>query len=109
MSRITRRIGESVEFIDGKGYSELTQEEEKKLLFNSLADCEDKLENKKYNTMSAVLDLETLLYKQTEKPFEIRATIFWGALMIAKKSGRIDWDGAIFLFGEFISKLLNLR
>ncbi|WP_346961331.1 hypothetical protein [Clostridium sp.] len=109
MERITRRVGDVVEFVDGKGYSRLTQEEEKRLLFNTLADCEDKLEDRKSSVMSAVFDLETWLYKQTDKSIEIKASMFWGTLTVAKESGQIDWDGMRNLFGEFMSKQLNLR
>lgn len=109
MERITRRIGESVELIDGKGYSRLSQEEANKLLLNTLANCEDTLEDKKHSVMSAVFDLETWLYKQNDKSLEIKASIFWGALTIAKENGQIDWDNMRTLFGEFMSKQLNLR
>ncbi|MBD5645725.1 hypothetical protein HYH96_17790 [Clostridium botulinum] len=109
MSRITTKIGNAVEFIDGKGYSNLSQKEEKRLLLNTLADCEDRLEDDEHNIMSAISDLETCLYKQTDKSLEIKASVFWGALTVAKESGHIDWDAMINLFGEFMSKQLNLR
>lgn len=41
MDRVTRRIGESIEFVDGKGYAKLSHEESARLLFEKLAEYED--------------------------------------------------------------------
>jgi len=41
MDRVTRRIGDTVDFVDGKGYSNLSHAESVRLLFNTLADYED--------------------------------------------------------------------
>ena len=41
MERITRRIGESIDFVDGKGYATLPHKEGVKLLFEKLAEYED--------------------------------------------------------------------
>jgi hypothetical protein len=46
MDRITRRIGDIIEFVDGKGYANLSQEESIKILFKTLAECEDKLDKR---------------------------------------------------------------
>ena len=59
------------------------------------------------NATAAVMSLECWLYKQTDKPLEVKAAMFWGALRAAE--GEIDWDTQRLLFGEFMSKLLKLR
>ena len=41
MKRITRRIGESIDFVDGKGYANLPHKEGVRLLFEKLAEYED--------------------------------------------------------------------
>ena len=41
MDRVTRRIGKSIDFIDGKGYAKLSHEESTRLLFKKLAEYED--------------------------------------------------------------------
>lgn len=110
MARITRRIGDIVEFVDGKGYAKLTQEEEKRLLFDTLAECEDKLEQRD-STMPAYFTLEDWLYNGAgkEKSKEIQAAMIWGALWVVKEHGDIDWDTMRRLFGEFMSKKMDLR
>lgn len=39
--RLTRRIGDTVEFVDGKGYAKLNYSDAQRLLFNRLAAYED--------------------------------------------------------------------
>lgn len=41
MKRITRRIGESIDFVDSKGYANLSHKEGVRLLFERLAEYED--------------------------------------------------------------------
>ena len=41
MDRITRRIGTSIDFVDGKGYANLPHKEGVRLLFEKLAEYED--------------------------------------------------------------------
>jgi hypothetical protein len=108
MGRITRRIGDAIEFVDGKGYANLSHEEVIKLLFKTLADCEDRLE--KGSVMRAYFQVEDFLYGSgKDKPLEIKSAMVWGALMVAFNHGDIDWDSARNLFGEFMSKQMNLR
>lgn len=111
MGRITRRIaGDIVEFVDGKGYANLSQEESMKLLFQTLAECEDKLEEKN-GALKAYFSLEDWLYTDggKNKPVEIQSAMVWGALWVAQKQGEIDWDTMRGLYGEFMSKKMNLR
>ena len=41
MERITRRIGTTIDFVDGKGYANLPHKEGVSLLFGKLAEYED--------------------------------------------------------------------
>ena len=41
MERITRKIGESIDFVDGKGYAKLSHEESTRLIFERLTEYED--------------------------------------------------------------------
>lgn len=41
MKRVTRRIGESIDFVDGQGYANLSHEKSVRLLFERLAEYED--------------------------------------------------------------------
>lgn len=41
MERITKRIGGSIDFVDGKGYAKLSHKESTRLLFEKLAEYED--------------------------------------------------------------------
>lgn len=110
MDRITRRIGDTIEFVDGNGngYSKLSQEESVRFLFKTLADCEDKLE--KGNVMSAYFKVEDFLYGAgKDKSLEIKSAMIWGALMVIFNHGDIDWDSTRNLFGEFMSKQMDLR
>lgn len=43
MGRITRKIGESIDFVDGKGFANLSHEKKIRLLFKTLAEREDRL------------------------------------------------------------------
>ena len=108
MERVTRRIGDTVDFIDGKGYSGLNNEESMRLLFKTLANCEDKLEAG--NVMRSYFKVEDFLYGSgKDKPLEIKSAMIWGALTVAFNHGDIDWDEMRNLFGEFMSKQMNLR
>lgn len=109
MGRITRRIGEDmIEFVDGKGYANLSPEEEKRLLFKTLAEAEDKLE--KRNVMTAYFKVEDFLYGNgKDKPIEIKSAMIWGALSVAYNHGDLTWDEMRNLYGEFMSKQMNVR
>lgn len=107
MERITKRIGESVDFVDGKKYATLPHEDKVKLLFNSLADCEDKLENN--GIMKAYFQVEDFLYGNGKSmPLETKAAMLWGALTVMCHAGELPWDRRKILFGEFMSKQLSL-
>ena len=107
MERITRRIGKSVDFVDGKNYTQLSHEEKMRLLFNSLADCEDKLQEN--STMKAYFKVEDFLYGNgKDMPLETKAAMIWGALTVICNTGDLPWDRRKVLFGEFMSKQLNL-
>lgn len=110
MKRLTRRIGNgtSVEFVDGEGYSQLSTEESMKLLLNTLADYEDELEDKKQTVMLGLMEKESQLYLSS-KDTNIKAIEYWGALSLACQVSAIDWDAQRRLFGEFMSKVLELR
>jgi len=57
----------------------------------------------------AYFDLENWLYKQEEKPIEIKSAMLWGGLSVLHNAGEIDWDTMRNLYGEFMSKQMNLR
>ena len=67
--------------------------------------------NMKQEPLAAWFDLECWLYesRQKEKSIEVKSAIAWGALWIVKKTGCIDWDEMRSLYGECMSKLMNLR
>jgi hypothetical protein len=110
VSRITRRIKgtEIIEFVDGRGFANLSHEETVRLLFKTLAETEDKLENS--DVKRAYFKLEDWLNTDCkEKPVEVQAAILWGGLMVLHNCGAFEWDEARNLFGEFMSKKMNLR
>lgn len=41
MERITRRIGKSIDFVDGRGYAKLSHEDSTRLLFERLVEYEE--------------------------------------------------------------------
>lgn len=41
MGRITRRIGKSIDFVDGKGYANMSHEKTTRLIFERLAEYEE--------------------------------------------------------------------
>lgn len=111
MGRITRRIQGTgtIEFVDGQGYGGLSHEDTVKLLFKTLADAEDRLESGT-ELGKAYFKLENWLYTDgKDKPVETQAAILWGGLMMAHNCGLFGWDEARNLFGEFMSKKMNLR
>ena len=65
----------------------------------------------KERPMSAYFDLENWLYNEggKDKPVEIKSAIVWGGLWIIEKMGCIDWNGMREMYGEFMSKQMNLR
>ena len=69
---------------------------------------ECRTENEK--VMRAYFKVENWLYGDgKEKPVEIQSAMLWGALMVAHNHGDIDWDEMRNLYGEFMSKKMDLR
>lgn len=62
-----------------------------------------------YTALEGVLKLEQELYEDTSMTFETKATMYWGALIVAHRAKQFDWDDQRRLFGEFCSKALGLR
>ena len=65
----------------------------------------------KERPMSAYFTLEDWLYNKNgkEKPVEIKSAMLWGGLWVMKEMGCIDWDSMRNMYGEFMSKQMNLR
>ncbi len=60
--------------------------------------------------MKAYFKVENWLYGDGEKkPVEIQSAMLWGALMVAHNHGDIDWNTMLGLYGEFMSKKMDLR
>ena len=54
--------------------------------------------------------LEAYLYQEgKDKPLEIKSAMIWGALSILYRTNRITWDNMRKLYGEFMSKTMELR
>lgn len=66
-------------------------------------------DSKKNSIMRSYFSLENQLYKDKDKPVEIKSAMAWGALQIAEKCGTIEWNSVIRLYGEFMSNIMNLR
>lgn len=58
--------------------------------------------------MTAYFSLEDWLYKD-DKPIEAKSAIIWGGLWVVRQIGCITWDEMRGLYGEFMSKQMNLR
>jgi len=54
-------------------------------------------------------DFECALYKDKTVSLENKAAQAWGILTASCHSGEINWDTQRQLFGELMSKLLNLN
>lgn len=59
--------------------------------------------------MTAYFSLEDWLYEEDDKPIEIKSAMIWGGLWIVRTMGCIDFDEARKLYGEFMSKQMDLR
>lgn len=59
--------------------------------------------------MTAYFSLESWLYKENDKPIEIKSAMIWGGLWVVHKMGGINWDEMRKLYGEFMSKQMDLR
>lgn len=63
----------------------------------------------KERPMSAYFSLENWLYDQKNKPVELQSAMLWGGLWVVKELGCIDWNTMREMYGEFMSKKMNLR
>lgn len=59
--------------------------------------------------IATLIALEDWLYKQKEKPLELKSAILWGGLFVLREMDCIDWDTMRKMYGEFMSKQMNLR
>lgn len=59
--------------------------------------------------MTAYFSLEDWLYEEDDKPIETESAMIWGGLWVVNKMGCITWDEMRKLYGEFMSKKMNLR
>lgn len=67
-------------------------------------------ENNGSTPMEVYFKLENSLYNGLkDKPIEIKSAMIWGGLNILLDSGFIDWDLMRKMYGEFMSKQMNLR
>lgn len=75
---------------------------------DKITNCEDK--PKKSSVMSAYFKVEDFLYGNGKnKSIEIKSAMIWGALSVVHNNGDITWDEMRNLYGEFMSKQMNLR
>lgn len=69
--------------------------------------CDALLEDR---VLPAYFKVEDFLYSNgKDKSIEIQSAMLWGALMVVRNHGDIDWDRMRELFGEFMSKKMDLR
>lgn len=58
--------------------------------------------------LPAYFTLKNWLYDQ-KKPLKIKSAMCWGGLSILKEMNVITWPEMKQLYGEFMSKIINLR
>lgn len=58
--------------------------------------------------LQAYYSLEDWLNKQ-DKPIEIQSAMIWGGLWVLKQMGCIKWEDMKSIYGEFMSKKMNVR
>lgn len=65
----------------------------------------------KERPMSAYFTIEDWIYSEggKGKSIEIKSAMVWGALWVVSKMGCIDWNEMRNMYGEFMSKQMNLR
>lgn len=69
--------------------------------------CDALLED---SVMQSYFKVENWLYGDGgKKPVEIQSAMLWGALMVAHHHGDIDWNRMREMYGEFMSKKMDLR
>lgn len=59
--------------------------------------------------ITAYFSLEDWMYRADDKPIETKSAIIWGGLWVIHKMGCISWDEMREVYGEFMSKQMNLR
>ena len=59
--------------------------------------------------MTAYFSLEDWLYQEDDKPIGIKSAMIWGGLWVVSRMGCIGWDEVRKLYGEFMSKQMDLR
>lgn len=69
--------------------------------------CDEMLEKRSLSVYYRVEDF--LFGSGKNKPIEIQAAIIWGALLVVHHEGYIEWSAALEIFGEFMSKKMDLR
>ena len=100
---------DSKDFLDRKitVNSEISEDESKE--YQIYGSKENNTDDEKITTTEAYFSLEEWLYKQKNKSIEIKSAMIWGALSVAHKQGVIDWNSMRCLYGEFMSKIMDLR
>lgn len=103
------------------GGETMTREEIKNMKENALASCTtlDTMRDFVVRACDALLEdsvmqsyfkVENWLYGDGgKKPVEIQSAMLWGALMVAHHHGDIDWDRMREMYGEFMSKKMDLH
>ncbi len=101
--------------LDGKDFltrkvtvnGEIPEDEAKKYQVYGAGNSD--IDDKKTSAMEAYFSVEESLYKQKDKSIEVKSAMAWGALSVAYNQGAIDWNSMRCLYGEFMSKIMNLR
>ena len=110
MKRITKRFDDNIELLDKRSFEKLSHDETVRKLFTIIADYEDCIESKQNGVMLAIHRQEQwLLSEDNDKPLEMKAAMYWGALNLAREWGAIDELSMKSLFGDYISKQMNLK
>lgn len=58
---------------------------------------------------AAYFTLENWLYQEGDKSVEIKSAMIWGGLWVVKELGSISWNEMRSLYGEFMSRQMDLR
>lgn len=59
--------------------------------------------------LASYFNLENWLYQKDEKDINIKSAILWGGLWVIRQMQCITWEDMQKLYGEFMSKQMNLR
>lgn len=63
----------------------------------------------KLKPLSAYYSLENWLYNQPAKDIKTKSAMLWGGLWVIKEMGVITWSEMREMYGEFMSKQMDLR